>query len=212
MSCEWNPLTDEQMKTVRKLSSNNVKIYFYVIDYEDCYESRGYWHKDMFCRLFAPEVLPHYKKCLYLDIDTCVIRNLDELFSMDVKYVLGTKNLLDIRHVTYDNLDIGEKYIGSGVLMMNLKNLHKMHFVKKLHSTYKNIQPILHFPDQDMINIICYHVKQAHTTDLYDNVFESQRKVIVHFWFREKPWMKHDTAYAKIWMKYNRNVNVLLKK
>lgn len=119
-----------------------------------------------FYRLQLPELLKEVEKCIYLDVDVVVKKDLKEFFDTELgdNYIAGVKaagyyypeekktatiNLLEI-----DKLD---QYINAGVLLINLKKMRE----DKLAETFEKLLE-KNFPsqDQDILNAACYgHIK-----------------------------------------------------
>ncbi len=128
----------------------------------------------IYYRLLAAELLPQYKKCIYLDTDTIVLDDLTNLYNIELEdnYVAGVKDFPSI--TTYkvfqlqaidkfiDLLDFS-KYINSGVLVMNLELMREHKITEKFKTLIKHgVDNKRTFPyhDQDIINIVCRgHIK-----------------------------------------------------
>lgn len=105
-------------------------------------------------RIKLPDVCPDLDKILYLDCDTLVRGNLDELFTLDLsgKYLAGVK---DVWGVSKYVKRLGMKspvYINSGMLLFNCDYCRKEHFFDKIINFAKNNGKIIEFCDQDSIN------------------------------------------------------------
>lgn len=105
-------------------------------------------------RIKLPDVCPDLDKILYLDCDTLVRDNLDELFAIDLngKYLAGVK---DVWGVSKYVKRLGMKspvYVNSGVLLLNCEYCRKEHFFDKIIDFAKNNGKIIEFCDQDSIN------------------------------------------------------------
>lgn len=105
-------------------------------------------------RIKLPDVCPDLDKILYLDCDTLVRGNLDELFELDLngKYLAGVK---DVWGVSKYVKRLGMKspvYVNSGMLLFNCDYCRKEHFFDKIIDFAKNNGKIIEFCDQDSIN------------------------------------------------------------
>ena len=87
---------------------------------------------DAFSRLFLTELLlsKNIKNCIYFDIDVVVKKNADELFSLvkNIKFIAGVVDSVTIKN---GGKWVYDKYINSGVLLMNLENLKSINFAEK---------------------------------------------------------------------------------
>ena len=113
-------------------------------------------------RLLLPSLLPNVKKCIYLDCDVIVKKDLSDLYSIDIEgyYVAGVRAAgyfypESSAKSTCDCLGISSisNYINAGVMLLNLDLLRK-----------DNVEPIFKelafkkYPsqDQDVINKVCF--------------------------------------------------------
>lgn len=183
--------------------------------------------KEAFYRLLIPNVLPQYDKCIYLDGDTIVEKDILNLYDIDIDnyYVAGvrapginySKSLC--KKIGLPSID---QYINSGVLVMNLRALRENKLKDKFGElANKNIE----FPgnDQDVINIFCYnHIKLlplkfnsvilrikepkwklgSMFTD--EEIFEANNiPVIIHYAGEiTKPWKNTRCIFSDNWWKY----------
>lgn len=105
-------------------------------------------------RIKLPDMCPDLDTILYLDCDTLVRGNLDELFSTDLsgKYLAGVKDVWGVN--TYVKR-LGMKssvYVNSGMLLFNCDYCRKEKFFDKVVDFAKNNAKIIEFCDQDSIN------------------------------------------------------------
>lgn len=120
-------------------------------------------------RLFIPEILQDYKKCIYLDTDIIVQADIQELYQEDIgKAYLGAIN--DVlqsdpekqryfrEHLKMKNPQ--ETYFNSGVLLMNLESIKKNNLISKFLSFVKINNKYYH--DQNILNGVC----EGHVTYL----------------------------------------------
>lgn len=109
-------------------------------------------------RLLLPNLLEEYDKAIYIDCDIIVRNDLSRLFSsidLSNDYLAGVyEAVLDfqVQRMMAMGCD-PERYINSGFLLLNLKQLRKdgmtTRFLEALKVDY------LEFPDQDVLNIVC---------------------------------------------------------
>lgn len=175
-------------------------------------------------RLLLPEILPHYKRVMYLDCDIIVRNNIAELYhntSLDTYYLAGVfESTLDfqIPYLESINCNPGE-YINSGFLIMNLEKMRVDHIVPELLQKADN--PKFSFPDQDALNIVCkgkilglspiynsirtYFLPQYkvdflkyYTVQDWDNV---QKNGTIHY-TGSKPWNGYTIEFSTWWQYY----------
>ena len=113
-------------------------------------------------RLIIGELLKDYDKCMYHDADILVLRDLQEMFDVDLDgfYVSGIKAYLKHQE-TEENQRIMKKwgfpsfdnYIVSGNLVLNLFKIREdkltERFIQHMYKGYPS-------EDQDVINLCCY--------------------------------------------------------
>lgn len=122
------------------------------------------WTVGMYYRLMLPKLLPNVKKIIYCDTDVLFMKDLSDLFNVDLddNYIAGILDLSNINKVwkkqntKFHELYQGE-YINSGVLVMNLDKIRKYVDYDKIISMSK-FDKRLRFPDQEIINI-CFKDK-----------------------------------------------------
>lgn len=105
-------------------------------------------------RIKLPDLCKNLDKILYLDCDTLVRGNLDELFSLDLtgKYLAGVKDVWGVsKYVKRLGMKSGV-YVNSGMLLFNCDYCRKEHFFDKVVDFAKNNAKIIEFCDQDSIN------------------------------------------------------------
>lgn len=105
-------------------------------------------------RIKLPDLCKDLDKVLYLDCDTLIRGNLDELFSLDLtnKYLAGVKDVWGVsKYVKRLGMKSGV-YVNSGMLLFNCDYCRKEHFFNKVVDFAKNNAKIIEFCDQDSIN------------------------------------------------------------
>ena len=105
-------------------------------------------------RIKLPDLCKDLDKVLYLDCDTLIRGNLDELFSLDLtdKYLAGVKDVWGVsKYVKRLGMKSGV-YVNSGMLLFNCDYCRKEHFFDKVVNFAKNNAKIIEFCDQDSIN------------------------------------------------------------
>lgn len=129
----------------------------------------SYYSVEIYFRLFMPYLLTHYSKAIYLDCDLIVLKDVAELWEINISsYLVGairdigvllhyyTKGKIYIDKSYFINTLVGvnpDHYFNSGVLLMNLEKFRQTYKLEEvLHLTMKEKW---HFPDQDVLNILC---------------------------------------------------------
>ena len=114
-------------------------------------------------RLLLPKLLINYNKCLYLDSDIVVTRDLTEFFrtNIDEYYVAGIRaagyyypESWVQKHTKEIGLPSIDQYINAGILLMNLGRIRNEKIDEKMLSC---VGKGFSSQDQDIINLICYN-------------------------------------------------------
>lgn len=126
-----------------------------------------YFSKEMYLRLYIPQILKNYDKAIYLDCDTIVQADLAELFNTNIhNYCIGAAkdfntivNFQNMPEVNYYfdkviKMKNMKNYFNSGVLLMNLNELRSMNIVEECFKLLEIHKELL-YPDQDLLNLIC---------------------------------------------------------
>lgn len=115
-----------------------------------------------FYRLQLPELLKDIDKCIYLDVDTVIEKDLKDLFDIEIenKYMAGVKAAgyyypEEKKVKSMQLLEIAEfdQYVNAGVLLLNLKKMREDNLSESFENLLKK-----NFPsqDQDILNAACY--------------------------------------------------------
>jgi len=148
-------------------------------------------------RLCFPMYLPNVDKVLYLDVDTIVDDNIEELFDIDMKtnIIVGTEDLINIK-------GDGGIYINAGVMLMNLKEMRVVDFTHRVLPLINSDKRLL-YPDQDAMNITASG-KKIVISSIYNTFCTKQSKEkpkIVHY-AGFKTWWDKATPMSEYYQKY----------
>ena len=184
----------------------------------------GRWTLPMYYRLNLPGLLNEYNKCIYLDGDTVVNKDLSEFFNIDLEdnYVGGVRAAgPGARFLKSIGLKPNNNYINSGVLLMNLKKLRDDRIEDKFEWYAKNQKEKLICPDQDILNVCCYGkvkvlppkyslMEHALNSKYYlssygkvqnDEAFRDP--MVIHYAASKfKPWKSLWSSFAEKWWEY----------
>ena len=112
-----------------------------------------------FSRLFLENIIPpNIEKILYLDADTIVLNDLDELFKINIEdyYIAGVVDVMaNITKYFYEEKNKVDVMVNSGVLLINLSKWRKINFSKLAINLIKEYEDKNYLHDQNIINIIC---------------------------------------------------------
>lgn len=218
----YENLSEENAKKLKSLETDNVKIILTEMNQNLSMITDKLGNRlreytftlTIFFRLFIPVMFPKYDKCIYIDADTVIPGDISRLYNED----LGNNYLgCIVDKSTNDNEILAsyfekvvgiprDKYINSGVLLMNSKKLRELKIDEKFLDLYIKYGFDVIAPDQDYINSMCYgHIK--YLSDIYDampnpNNKEVENPVIIHYNLFLKPWQYDDVQYYDYFWKY----------
>lgn len=124
-----------------------------------------FWSRAMYYRLALHEILKDEKRCIYIDGDTIVRKDLTEMYStnMDGYYIAGIRDFnyyinKDSDHNKLIGIPDLNTYVCSGVLIMNLEKIRNDGLGDVFDKLIKenDEKKIFKFPDQDALNKACY--------------------------------------------------------
>ena len=154
-----------------------------------------------YIRCYFSKIL-NEEKILYIDADAIVVDNIKELWNTNI----NNKALAGVheggewsKHLGIEGMD--DKYINSGVLLMNLDYIRK----EKLDDAMINLlnQKYYAYPDQDVINIVCKD-KIRYVSNIYNSAETTgivEDAKIIHYIRQHKGWIK-GSQRSDIWYRY----------
>ena len=218
----YENLSEENAKKLKSLETDNVKIILTEMNQNLSMITDKLGNRlreytftlTIFFRLFIPVMFPKYDKCIYIDADTVIPGDISRLYNVDLEdNYLGCivdKSTIDNEILaSYFEEVVGiprDKYINSGVLLMNSKKLRELKIDEKFLDLYIKYGFDVIAPDQDYINSMCYgHIK--YLSDIYDampnpNNKEVENPVIIHYNLFLKPWQYENVQYYDYFWKY----------
>lgn len=115
-----------------------------------------------FYRLEIPSLLSDYDKCIYLDVDMVINKDLTEIYNTEMEdyYIAGVKAAAYYhpekrKEQLREILELPEfnQYVNAGMLVMNLKAMREDGLQNRFFELMEK-----HFPnnDQDILNCACY--------------------------------------------------------
>ena len=169
----------------------------------DFFSSAVYYY-----RFFIPRLFPIYDKCVYIDSDTILRGDIGELFDIDlngnaVAAMVDPKVEVIKEFRDYVNNAVGvpyKDYCNSGVLVMDMKALRKMHYLSALVDTINKYDADLVAPDQDYMNVILRgkikHLDPCWNSEPVEDLPKDVK--LVHFNLFNKPWHYKNVPQEKI--------------
>lgn len=161
----------------------------------------------IYFRLFIPEMFKEYDKAIYIDCDTILNADISELYNIDLennyigacqdKSIIGIKKFED--YFTYGVGIDYKKYINSGVLLLNMKELRN----KKINEKFLDLFNKYHFenvdPDQAYINFLCYgNIKYLDEAwNAMPGINKIDNPKLIHYNLFYKPWHYDNIEYEE---------------
>ena len=193
----FKPLSEKQAKYLDSIcKAKNCLSSVRLIDVKDMYTSSllnspnatTSYTPYTLLRLFADRIESLPDKVIYLDADTIVAKDINELYSIDISdYELA--GALDY----YGKWFLGARYINAGVLLLNLDNIRKSGLFPKCIKLLNAKKVFL--PDQTALN------RLANTKLIIDTKFNEQKH------FRDETVIQH-FAKTIIWLPYFHTRNI----
>lgn len=182
-------------------------------------------------RLLIPELLPHLDRCIYLDTDVVVERDLTPLLRtvVDDKYLAGVYAAGYRPRPDEKALEMGlpsyNRYVNAGVLLMNLRRIRRDGLPQQFMELSKQD---FESDDQDVLNVSCYpdirllpprfNLMTKYFPANQDEFFaysgvketwtvaeykEAVRSpVVIHYADKRKPWLDAAVDFADRWWHY----------
>jgi len=180
---------------------------------ENCLRA-DYFTLTIYFRLFIPVMFPEYDKAIYLDSDTVVLGDISELYRsrLDNQLLAAVTDysIIDVPPLAkYIQFGVGldkYHYINSGVLLMNLDRLRKIHFERQ----FLELMNTYHFdclaPDQDYLNVICRGQIRYLPANWNTMPADSRQMIpdpqIIHYNLFTKPWHYENVTYQEYFWQY----------
>lgn len=165
-------ISNEKQELIRQMQTTNISIRFFNItpllkkEKKKITYTCQHFTVAMYYRIFISDIFKCYDKAIYLDCDTIILKDIADFYKTDLKnYVLGA--ISDFGAIQKNNLFISqsyirnklkiipEKYINSGVLLINCNKFRKQKIKQICLEKLEEIKTPL-APDQDIINAACY--------------------------------------------------------
>ena len=146
----------------------------------------------IYFRLFLADMFPEYDKGIYLDSDIIVLGDIAELYATELgEQAVGAER---------------DRYINSGVLVLNMKMMREIHFSTQflMHMNHWHFDTIA--PDQDYLNAMCYG-RIRFLDECWDAMpkpsgIELEKPKLIHYNLFRKPWFYDDVSYEDYFWKY----------
>jgi lipopolysaccharide biosynthesis glycosyltransferase len=176
-----------------------------------------------YLRLFSPILFKNVDKIVYIDCDTLVLTDLCDLYNhpLDDFHFAGVIDEVGGRTSKVPR-NINDKYINSGVLLMDLKGLRNNDFLGHSKMLYKKYENQITWADQCLINKYSEGKKiildskwnrQIHANNVkksqFLNLAKPQFTSILHFLGGTKPWQSWcNPAITDFWWSFARDLQI----
>ena len=197
-------------------------------DFVQGYKVTLHYSIAMYFRIFAHLLLPEsIDRILYLDADIIVNKDITSFYAQDFedKYMIVNKDKnADGEDVSKHKEELGisqkHKYFNSGVLLMNLKKMREDITQEYLTSTIEDLQDVLWYPDQDVLNKVYENKVKYDDYNKYNAQYfygnhpsrlQLKNAQIIHFVGGIKPWCYKGiiSSFSKYFWIYKCKMNKL---
>ena len=172
---------------------------------------RDYYSEAIFYRLFIPSLFPDLKKAVYIDCDVVLNTDIAELYYTDIGDCLlggvvdeSVTDTPEFAEYTRSYLGIEpERYINSGVLIMNLDMMRREAIEEKFLDILTELNPDTVAPDQDYLNLLSkdriYYLPTAWNKQPgKGHPMPSEEIKLVHYNMFNKPWKYSGVMYEEM--------------
>ena len=149
-------------------------------------------------KIFLPDILSDLDKVIYMDGDTVILKDLRELYNIDVSNVYASVAKDGIyyrfpKEMKELGLDKRGFYFNSGVMLYNLKQQREDNIISKAIEYIKNNEDF--YGDQDVLNIIFGNKLKlmSYKYNCISTFFEADNLVFLSKFFEEN--IPSDTLY-----------------
>ncbi len=171
---------------------------------------RDYYSESIYYRIFISDMYPRLKRAIYIDCDIILKRDIADLYFSDIgdnilgavtdESVTSTPEFCDYV-INWVGIQ-PEKYINSGVLLMNLTEYRKHRISERFTNLLKKYNFDTVAPDQDYLNYLCkdkifYLDGRWNKQPRSENAPSADELYLIHYNFNIKPWHYRDVTYAE---------------
>lgn len=211
-------LSGDKVDKVKMLESEDFVINFcdiseHIVRIKDKLKKLYHFSLVAWYRLFIQSIFPQYDKVIYLDCDIVVLGDISKLYSIELgdNLLAGANcNIIAIHEVfgEYAEKFVGvprEKYLQSGVLVMNLKEFRKRDLENKFVYLINKYNFDVVDPDQAYLTAMCYgsikYLPNGWNKETIDTPLSGKLN-IVHYALYKKPWQYDDVINQKYFWEY----------
>lgn len=202
----------DDVPNLKYLTNNNRNVEFVLINFKN--ERNKYVSNDnpnvdtvytdfSFCKLILADYVKE-DKVIYLDTDAIVTKDITRLWELNIDdyYVAGCKDLGVINSAYFKELNMDDKYINTGMMLLNLKKIREDKIISKIFKIL-NERKLL-YPDQDAFNLICTK-KITYVPSIYNHAYcvttqagRIESIKVWHFAGAKEQWIVN-LPYSEVW-------------
>ena len=174
-----NETLDKIKLTIEEFGNNYCNISFYRMGDQFRGATATYVSIAAYYRIALPSLLPNVDKIIYTDSDVINFKDLSEMYNIKLKENIYFCGPLDYSGHLDELKRLGiitDKYMNSGILIMNLKAMRKNNIEKKLRN-YVSSHFLNHF-DQTAINAVCYNNTQILSYKYGASAFNNYKELL----------------------------------
>ncbi len=222
----YDKLTDESIRRLGTAVTSlpHAEIHFIRMEEEyagltDRTENRlrcDYFTMTIFFRIFIADMFPQYDKGIYIDSDVIVPGDISQMYELELgDCIIGAcpdHSIWGIPELErYLEYSIGvepHKYINSGVLLLNMKELRQVGFANRFLELLNKFHFDCVAPDQDYFNAMCadwiLFLDECWDTmpPEGDNCKSVEEPKLIHFNLFQKPWCYDNIPYEEYFWEY----------
>ena len=169
----------------------------------DFFSNAVYYYRAFIARMF-----PQYDKGIYIDSDTILTGDIGELYDIDlgdkaIAARVDPKVAMVPEFVRYVEKALGvpaKEYVNSGVILMNLKKLRKLHYITRMTDLIREYDADLVAPDQDYLNVILKGqiMHLGREWNCQPEGEDATDAKLLHFNLSKKPWYHDDVTCGEL--------------
>lgn len=221
-------LADNMDENTISFFENQTKLNFEikVVPIDNPYKNYKNSNPNMSCTTFLkfkiPFIFKQYEKILYLDVDTIILKDLSQLYNIDINsyYVAMVEDFHLVKYNEHKRLLL-DNYYNAGVMLFNSEQIRQDFNIDIFGETYINNSDIFLHHDQDVFNVLFKNnIKTLPATynwmvsnsyfwkrdvlnfyKLSNNKIKLNNISILHYTTGLKPWKYKFAPYNHIWQK-----------
>lgn len=213
-----NDITEDRMEKIQKLKYIKDFNVNFISPKEEIFndfkniKTTEYLPLASFFRLKIASLIQNEDKIIYLDPDTIIEKSLNDFFNTDITdcFCAGIPDIGYKKHGKRLGFSPNNKYINSGVLLINLKKWRDDNAEEKFSNNAKQYSSSFILGDQDIINksfenqiLIVNNKWNVQVINFCSRSDYSQKFNILHYTGRQKPWKFASYIPQKgVWFKY----------